>query len=120
MITIYGLRNCDVCRKAMKWLAAEGIEATMHDFRKDGLDGLLLAQWLDICDWEILLNRRGTTWRKLGDLQKVDMDRFKAESLILVNPSLLKRPVIPLGNKIAVGFKEAEQKAVRQFTFNKA
>ena len=54
MITIYGLRNCDVCRKAMKWLAAEGIEATMHDFRKDGLDELLLAQWLDICDWQVL------------------------------------------------------------------
>jgi arsenate reductase (glutaredoxin) len=119
MITIYGLKNCDTCRKAMKWLAAEGIDATLHDFRKDGLDGTLLGQWLDMVEWETLLNRRGTTWRKLSDGDKADVDRLKAQNLMLVNPSLLKRPVIPLGDRLVVGFKEAEQGAVREFVVDK-
>ena len=120
MITIYGLKNCDVCRKAMKWMVAEGIDATLHDFQKDGLDGTLLDKWFDMGEWELLLNRRGTTWRNLSDRDKADMDRSKAQGLILMKPSLLKRPLIPVGDQIVVGFKEAEQSMVRQFAFNEA
>ena len=118
MITIYGLKNCDVCRKAMKWMVAEGIDATLHDFQKDGLDGTLLDKWFDMGEWELLLNRRGTTWRNLSDRDKADVDRPKAQSLMLVYPSLIKRPVIPFGNQIVVGFKEAKQSAVQQFAIN--
>jgi arsenate reductase len=110
MITVYGLKNCDTCRKAMKWLAAEGLEARLHDVRADGLDGATLDQWIAALGWEALLNRRGTTWRKLPEADTADVTEAKARALMLEHPALIKRPVFDTGGAYVLGFK-AEQQA---------
>lgn len=112
MITVYGIKNCDTCRKALKWLAAEGIEARFHDFRVDGLDASALDSWLGAVGWETVLNRRGTTWRTLPKDQTDDVDADTARALILANPTLVKRPVFDLGGQYLVGFKEPEKQAI--------
>lgn len=114
MIDVYGLKNCDTCRKAMKWLDAEGIEAVLHDFRAEGLTADRLEGWLAKVDWEVLLNRRGTTWRKLDEADRENLDKAKVTSLMLAQPSLIKRPVFELGDRVLIGFKQAEQDALRE------
>lgn len=114
MITIYGIKNCDTCRKARKWLDAEGIEHQYHDFRDDGLDGETLSAWVENVGWEILLNRRGTTWRKLPETDREDVTKDSAATLMLKNPTLIKRPVIDMGNGYLVGFSAAEQEALKK------
>ena len=113
MITIYGIKNCDTCRKALKWLEVEKIDHRFHDFRTDGLDKTTLQCWIAAVGWETLLNRRGTTWRKLPDADKVDVDDQAASRLMLTNPTLIKRPVVDAGGEVIVGFKDAEQAAIR-------
>ena len=113
MITIYGIKNCDTCRKALKWLQAEGIEHRYHDFRADGLEAADVTRWVSAVGWETLLNRRGTTWRKLPDTDKDGIDEQKAAELMQANPTLIKRPVFDLGGKVVVGFKDAEQQQIR-------
>ena len=113
MITIYGIKNCDTCRKALKWLQAEGIEHRYHDFRADGLVAADVTRWVSAVGWETLLNRRGTTWRKLPDADKDGIDEQKAAELMQANPTLIKRPVFDLGGKVVVGFKDAEQQQIR-------
>lgn len=115
MITLYGIKNCDTCRKALKWLAAEGADARFHDFRADGLDAGDLDAWLEAAGWETLLNRRGTTWRKLPKEQTDGVDAASARALMLENPTLIKRPVVDLGDGrgIVVGFKAPEQERIR-------
>ena len=113
MLTVYGIKNCDTCRKALKWLSAEGIEHTFHDFRVDGLDAANVTRWSEAAGWEKLLNRRGTTWRKLPEADRDDIDAAKAESLMAGNPTLIKRPVFDDGNRILVGFTAAEQDALK-------
>lgn len=115
MITVYGLKNCDTCRKAMKWLRAEGIEARLHDFRADGLDAAALDRWIGAVGVDTLLNRRGTTWRKLPASVTENADDAKARALMLAHPALIKRPVFDLGEKhgVVVGFKAAEQEKIR-------
>lgn len=114
MITIYGIKNCDTCRKALKWLQAEGIEHRYHDFRADGLDAKMLDAWIAALGWETLLNRRGTTWRKLPDSDKEAVDETSARRLMAANPTLIKRPVFELEDGFAVGFKDTEQAAIRR------
>lgn len=113
MVTVYGIRNCDTCRKALKWLAAEGIEHRFQDFRVDGLDAASLSAWVKEAGWEKLLNRRGTTWRNLSDAEKDGVDAAKAEALMAGNPTLIKRPVFEAGADVLVGFGAAEQAALR-------
>lgn len=113
MITIYGIKNCDTCRKALKWLDAEAIAHRFHDFRADGLAPEDVTRWVDAAGWETLLNRRGTTWRKLPDADKDGVDEAKATSLMQANPTLIKRPVFDLGGEIVVGFKDAEQQRIQ-------
>ena len=113
MLTVYGIKNCDTCRKALKWLAAEGIEHRFHDFRVDGLDAKSLSGWVKAAGWEKLLNRRGTTWRNLSDAEKDGVDEAKAETLMAGNPTLIKRPVFETGGKVLVGFSADEQAALR-------
>jgi arsenate reductase len=113
MITVYGIRNCDTCRKALKWLESEGIEHCFHDFRKDGLADTQVAAWLEAVGSDVLLNRRGTTWRNLSDTEKDSVDAGKAEALIVANPTLVKRPVFEGAGTLLVGFGAAQQDALK-------
>jgi arsenate reductase (glutaredoxin) len=103
MITLYGIPNCDTCRKARKWLDAEGVAHTFHDFRKDGLDAEPVAAWSEELGLDTLVNRRGTTWRHLSEDQKARLDT-EPTALLVENPTLLKRPVVDLGDRRLVGF----------------
>ncbi len=109
MIIVYGIKNCDTCRKALKWLAAEGLKHRFHDYRADGLERQSLETWADSLGWEQLLNRRGTTWRNLADEAKESVDHSTAITLMHANPTLIKRPVFDLGGTFVVGFKAKEQ-----------
>ena len=109
MITVYGIRNCDTCRKALKWLQAEGLEHRFHDFRADGLDEASLRGWVAELGWEVLLNRRGTTWRKLPEPERENVGEADAVRLMLANPTLIKRPVFDTGGARLIGFTAKEQ-----------
>jgi arsenate reductase len=113
MITVYGIRNCDTCRKAIKWLEAEGIGARLHDVRVDGLEPAWLDAWIGVLGWEALLNRRGTTWRKLPAAETDGVDEARARALMLAHPTLIKRPVFDLGGRYLVGFKDAARAAIQ-------
>jgi|SaaInl5LU_22_DNA_1037371.scaffolds.fasta_scaffold26884_2 arsenate reductase (glutaredoxin) len=114
MLFIYGLKNCDSCKKALAWCTAEGIEFSFHDFKKQGLPEDLLDRWLDHINLEILTNRRGTTWRGLSDEQKALAETpATARDLLLENTSLMKRPIIEHGESFYVGFNADTQKALK-------
>ena len=106
MTTLYGIKNCDTVRKARRWLEAHNIDYGFHDFRQQGLDRELLASWVDELGWEVLLNKRGTTWRKLPEKEKDNLDREKAIELMLTHPAMIKRPVLNTGKHRLVGFNE--------------
>lgn len=109
--TLYGIPNCDTVKKARKWLEANGIDYQFHDFRKDGIDEAMIRNWMKTQSWEILLNKRGTTWRQLPDDVKSAVDESRAVSLMAEHPTLIKRPVTVSGKKTAVGFKEQDYQA---------
>lgn len=111
MITLYGIKNCDTVRKARRWLEANGVDFQFHDFRADGLDEATINAWLTTVSWEVLLNKRGTTWRKLDDRRKEQLDQTTAIELMLENPTLIKRPVLSDNTDCIVGFKEVEYSA---------
>lgn len=103
--TLYGIPNCDTVKKARTWLAEQGQDFTFHDFKKQGLTRATVAAWLEQLDWEVLVNRKGTTWRNLTDEQKAAViDKASALELMLANPSVIKRPVLDAGGKLSVGF----------------
>lgn len=105
MIKVYGISNCDTVSKAKKWLTAAGVDYSFIDFRKDGLTSEQVALWAEAVGIDLLLNRRGTTWRKLSDSQKaVDRDDDLIE-LMTKFPALIKRPVLETDSRIEVGFK---------------
>lgn len=105
---VYGIKNCDTVKKARRWLEANKIDFQFHDFRQDGLDKATIESWLESVDWETLLNKRGTTWRKLDDPRKEQLDESVAVELMLENPTLIKRPVVSTKQGCSVGFKEAD------------
>lgn len=113
MIIVYGLKNCDTCGRAMKWLGGEGIEALLHDFRDDGLEPTQLKQWVAELGWENMLNRRGTTWRKLPSAQTKDVNEASATALMAAYPALIKRPVFDLGEKRVIGFRDQEKEIIK-------
>ena len=113
MITVYGLKNCDTCRKARKWLTEQGIAHHFHDVRSDGLDATSVSAWAETLGWEKLLNRRGTTWRGLSDADKQDLDLDKAVTLMTVHPALIKRPVFDIAGTYALGFDEPVKTMLR-------
>jgi arsenate reductase (glutaredoxin) len=103
-ITLYGIRNCDTMKKARAWLESHGIDHTFHDYKVDGIDRARLESWVGVAGWETLLNRAGTTFRKLPDAAKQNLDERKALRLMLEQPSLIKRPVLERGKTLLVGF----------------
>jgi arsenate reductase (glutaredoxin) len=107
-VTVYGIPNCDTVKKARDWLAAQGIVYAFHDYKKSGADPAQLARWCDAAGWEKVLNRAGTTFKKLPEADKTDLDAAKAVAVMLANPSCIKRPVVEYPGGILVGFKEAE------------
>ena len=112
MITIYGIRNCDTMKKAMRWLDEHGVEYRFHDYRKDGLDVAVLRAWEKELGWETLLNRRGMLWRKLPESTRVHIDRASALQCMQDNPGIIKRPVLDLGERRVVGFTAQDYAAL--------
>jgi len=109
---MYGIKNCDTIKKARKWLEAENIDYTFHDYKKDGVDESLFKAWLSELGWESVINRRGTTWRKLSDEQKENMNEASALEAMLDNPSIIKRPLLVHDGKSVLGFKADEYASI--------
>ncbi|MBQ0834105.1 ArsC family reductase [Marinobacter sp.] len=101
---LYGIRNCDTVKKARKWLDEQDISYEFHDFKKDGIDEARLTQWEKAVSWEALLNRRGTTWRNLGDDVRDSINGQSAHDIMLKNTSIIKRPVVEHEGSVYVGF----------------
>jgi arsenate reductase len=102
--TIYGIKNCDTMKKPRAWLDAHGIDYAFHDYKASGIDKATLEAWAKDVGWETLLNRAGTTFRKLPDADKVGLTERKAIAMMLASPSMIKRPVLEKGGKLLVGF----------------
>ena len=103
---IYGIKNCDTMKKARAWLDAKGVAYTFHDYKAQGVDRGRLEGWAERVGWEALLNRAGTTFRKLPEADKEGLNQKKAVALMLAQPSMIKRPVLDLGDgRLLVGFK---------------
>ena len=113
-ITIYGIKNCDTMKKARAWLDKRGVAYAFHDYKTAGIERERLERWEKKVGWEMLLNRAGTTFRKLPDKDRAGLNAKKAMALMLEQPSMIKRPVLDLGGgKLLVGFApEQYQKAV--------
>lgn len=105
-LAVYGIKSCDTCRRARRFLDDHDIAYRFHDVRADGLDIQMLERWADRLDWHKLLNRQSLTWRKVPETDRADMNRNKALATILDQPTLLKRPVLEHPDYIAVGFSE--------------
>ena len=107
-IEFYGIPNCDTVKKARKWLDGQEIPYVFHDYKKEGADPEKLREWIGAKGVDAILNRRGTTWRKLTDAEKADVDETKAVGLLEANPSMIKRPVVEYPGGLLVGFDETE------------
>jgi Spx/MgsR family transcriptional regulator len=111
-ITVYGIKNCDTMKKARAWLETHGIDYGFHDYKAEGIAREKLQAWVAKTGWEKLLNRAGTTFRKLPDADKQDLDAQKAIALMEAQPSMIKRPVVEADNDLLVGF-DAQNYAAR-------
>ncbi|QPQ54081.1 ArsC family reductase [Allosphingosinicella flava] len=111
MLTLYGIKNCDTVKKARAWLDAQGIGYTFHDYKVAGVDEAQLRAWVDEFGWEKVLNRAGTTFRKLPDTDKEGLDVDRAVSLMLAQPSMIKRPILGTGECWLLGFGPAAYEA---------
>ena len=105
-LTVYGIPNCDTVKKARVWLGDKGQDYAFHDFRKDGLSEDMVTRWLAHVTMDKLLNKRGTSWRKLSDVDKANEDAAHLVELMVENPTLIKRPVIEAGDQVTVGFTD--------------
>jgi Spx/MgsR family transcriptional regulator len=106
MVKIYGIPNCDTMKKARRWLEANGVEYTFHDYRKLGVPENKLRDWVKQAGWETVLNKRGTTWRKLDNEVKNTIDTESAIQIMLEHPGIIKRPVLESGSRLLIGFNE--------------
>jgi Spx/MgsR family transcriptional regulator len=104
-VTIYGIKNCDTMKKAFTWLGTHGVAYDFHDYKTAGVTTAQLAKWCDAAGWQTVLNRAGTTFRKLGDADKQRLTQDKAISLMVAQPSMIKRPVLEADGKIEIGFR---------------
>jgi len=114
MATMYGIPNCDTIKKARRWLDDHGIKYDFHDYKKAGIDENTLKQWCRVLGHDALLNTRGTTWRKLDDSVKADIDENKAIAIMMEHTSIIKRPVLDVGKgkKLLLGFDETAYKSL--------
>lgn len=106
--TVYGIPNCDTVKKSRKWLDSHKVSYEFHDYKKKGIDKKTLQAWSKALGWETLLNTRGTTWRKLDDVDKEGINEAKALDLMIEHTSMIKRPVIEQGDVLLVGFNDDE------------
>ncbi|EJW20673.1 hypothetical protein IMCC14465_15600 [alpha proteobacterium IMCC14465] len=114
MLNVYGLKNCDTCRKALSWLQSENIAHQFFDIRKDGFTETDLKRWLAALGHEQLINRRGTSWRNLDAAVQESLSEKTAAALVLTEPALMKRPIFDDGNKFVIcGFKAEQQDALK-------
>ncbi len=116
MITIYGLKNCDTCRKAIKWLSESGIDHEFIDIRADTPSKADIAAWVDHVGLAAIVNKSSTTWRQLDDVLKENLSEKNAAQLLAEHPTLIKRPVFVHKTDVVVGFKEAQKDAVSKLT----
>lgn len=107
-LTLFGIKNCDTMKKAMKWLDDNGVAYHFHDYKKEGVPEHRLRQWLEALGWETVINKRGTTWRKLDDVVKESMNTEKAITVAMDNPSIIKRPILQNDTIITAGFNADE------------
>ncbi len=107
-VTVYGIPNCDTVKKARDWLAANRISYTFHDYKKAGAEPAKLAKWCDLAGWEKVLNRAGTTFRKLAEADKTNLDAAKVVAVMTAQPSCIKRPVVEHPGGLLVGFNSEE------------
>jgi arsenate reductase len=111
-LTVYGIPNCDTVAKARAWLADRGIAYDFHDYKTQGIDAQRLGQWVEELGWDKVLNRAGTTFRKLPEADRTDLDAARAIALMVAQPSMIKRPVLDLGDRRVLGFKPEIYEAV--------
>ena len=115
MTTLYGIKNCDTMKKARAWLDGHGIAYAFHDYKTAGIEKTRLQGWVSQLGWEVLLNRAGTTFRKLPDAEKGGLTEKKAIALMLAQPSMIKRPVLEMAGKVTAGFRpEQYEKLLRR------
>jgi arsenate reductase (glutaredoxin) len=107
-ITLYGIPNCDTVKKARLWLDGKDIAYAFHDYKKQGADPARIANWVEQAGWEKVLNRAGTTFRKLPETDKEGLDAAKAVKVMAANPSAIKRPIVEYPGGLLVGFKDSE------------
>jgi arsenate reductase len=111
--TLYGIKNCDTMKKARTWLDSHGVPYEFHDYKASGIDRASLERWATAVGWEVLLNRAGTTFRKLPDDKKANLTRETAIALMLEQPSMIKRPVLECGKTLLVGFSPEKYAALK-------
>ena len=104
-VQLYGIRNCDTMKKAWTWLDDHGVAYDFHDYKKEGVEQGRLEGWVERLGWETVLNRAGTTFRKLPEAERTNLDAAKAVALMIAQPSMIKRPVLEAGDDLLVGFK---------------
>lgn len=104
-VTMFGIVNCDTIKKARNWLEAHGVAYAFHDYKAEGIDAATLARWSAELGWDKLLNRAGTTFRKLPEADREGLDEARAIALMVAQPSMIKRPLLDLGDRRLLGFK---------------
>lgn len=110
---LYGIPNCDTMKKARAWLDAQRVDYQFHDYKKAGIERARLEAWIRAVGWEVLLNRAGTTFRKLPDAKRANLTEAKALQLMLEQPSMIKRPVLERGKTLLVGFSPEKYAALK-------
>jgi len=111
---IYGIKNCDTVKKARKWLENQQVDYQFHDFREDGLSKAKIQQWLKSVDWEVLVNKRSTTWKQLDENTRNNLNKTSAIATMLESPTLIKRPVLEHNNTVQVGFGDKQYSEIFQ------
>ncbi len=111
MLTLFGIKQCDTVKKALGWLTKNGVEHTFHDIRKEGLDEQMIQRWIDAVGWQIMVNKRSTTWRNLSDDVKNSLSGDNVLALLLENPTLIKRPIVEYQGGVTIGFNVADFEA---------